>query len=86
MVLEPNISGQGELREIADALQSMSEDIVMLNDERDDAQREARQRRYVFDSVFSVIPDLFFLLEDDLTIRDFRVLKKMNCMFLQSRF
>ncbi len=76
MVLEPNISGQGELREIADALQSMSEDIVMLNDERDDAQREARQRRYVFDSVFSVIPDLFFLLEDDLTIRDFRVAKE----------
>ena len=73
--IDPKVKGKGELREIADALQSMSEDIVTLNHEREGAKVEARQRQDIFESIFSVIPDLFFLLDENTTIIDYRVAK-----------
>lgn len=84
--IDPNISGHGELREIADAVRQMSADIVQLDSQRKDAQFEVNQRNSIFDSLFSLLPDLYFLLDANETIIDYRAMAADNLYVPPEKF
>ncbi len=67
-----NISGRGEFARIGSAFNQMADELVISLNLQQEAQSRALWNKRVLDSVFNSIPDLFFLMDENFTIMDFR--------------
>lgn len=82
--------GNGEFAKLGKAFNDMADELINRFNAKQKAQQLANKNYLVLDSVFRAIPDLFFLMDKDLTIRDFKASKKSflyveTYQFLNSR-
>ncbi|MEJ2043145.1 MAG: EAL domain-containing protein [Reinekea sp.] len=71
-LITPNLTGRSEFTDIANALHDMSAVILKQNLETNAAQHQAQQGAQLLESVFKALPDLFFLVDAQMKIVDYR--------------
>lgn len=66
------LKGQGEFAVIQRAILEQADSLVQMEHQNLEVSSELRAHRSVMESVFTVIPDLFFLTDDELRILEYR--------------
>lgn len=70
--IESKITGRGEFKQLSDAFYQMSQAVELQIEETTRLSAEAIKTASVMDSFFSAIRDLFFIMDEELTILDYR--------------
>lgn len=70
--INPQITGHGEFHKMSEAVREMSEHVESLIEQTQMAQSEVDRGAQLLNSLFTAIPDLFFILNNELTILEYR--------------
>ncbi len=79
------IHGTGEFKRLGDALNNMAAKLISRAEEREHAYTESHHKDKILNEVFSVMPDVFVLINDDAKILDLRVSRYSSFDYLSSK-